>query len=125
MRKMVRVFLLGIAIWALPFFLGMAIFPIIPPETALFDTTMSVVAALSATLLSVVHFSRCRGPDLDEGLLTGTVWMLMALGLDVPFFIVGPTMMRMQPADYLADIGFNYVMIPIIAGGIAHAFKRA
>ncbi len=30
----------------------------------------------------------------------------------------------MTPGDYMADIGFTYVMIPIIAGTIGLALRR-
>jgi hypothetical protein len=115
---------LGIAVWALPFAAGMAIFPVIPPETALFDTLMAVAMAFSASLFSLIHLRRSASPTLDEGLLTGTIWMLMALALDVPFFIFGPEQMRMTPDAYMADIGFTYLMIPVIAGAIGAALRR-
>lgn len=73
MRKAVRILLLGIAVWAVPFAIGMALFPVVDPASALFDTLMSVAMALSATLFSYVHLSRCEKPTLDEGLLAGTV----------------------------------------------------
>ena len=47
--------------------------------------------------------------------------MVIALALDVPLVIFGPVQMRMTPDAYSADIGFTYVMIPIIAAGIGHA----
>lgn len=124
MRRLVRIVLLGIAVWALPFLLGMAIFPVVPPETALFDTLMSVAMAFSATLFGYIHLSRCAAPTLDEGLFAGSIWMAMSLALDLPFFVFGPEQMRMAPAEYLADIGITYAMIPIIAGGLGHAFSR-
>lgn len=60
----------------------------------------------------------------DRGLLAGTVWLLISLALDVPFFIFGPEQMRMSPDAYMADIGFTYVMIPIIVGTIGLALAR-
>lgn len=117
MRKFVRIFLLGIAVWALPFVIGMAIFPVVPPETALFDTLMAVAMAFSATAFAVIHLSRCAASSLDEGLLAGAIWMAMSIALDLPFFVFGPDQMRMPPADYLADIGFTYAMIPNHRGG--------
>jgi len=124
MRKFVRIILLGIAVWALPFAVGVAIMKPIPPETALFDTLMAVVMSFSATLFSYIHLSRCARPSLDEGLFAGSIWMLMAIGLDLPLFIFGPEAMRMTPTMYLADIGITYAMIPIIAAGIGQAMKR-
>ncbi len=125
MRKTVRIILLGIAVWAVPFAIGLAIFPVIPPTTSLFDTLMAVSMAFSATLFSYIHLSHCARSSLDEGLFAGTIWLVMAIALDLPLFIFGPEQMRMSPADYLADIGFNYAMIPIIAAGIGQALRRA
>jgi hypothetical protein len=45
--------------------------------------------------------------------------MLMSLLCDVPFFILGPEMTRMNPVDYMADVGLSYIMIPLIAGAVA------
>jgi hypothetical protein len=124
MRKVVRIFLLGIATWAVPFAIGVAIMKVIPPETALFDTLMSVAMAFSATFFGYIHLARCVKPTLDEGFFAGAIWMAMAIALDLPLFIFGPETMRMPAADYLADIGFTYAMIPIIAGGIGLAMKK-
>jgi hypothetical protein len=102
----------------------MAIFPVVPPETALFDTSMSVAMAFSASLFGYLHLSRSANPSLDQGLLAGTIWMLISLALDAPFFIFGPEQMRMSPDAYMADIGFTYLMIPIIAGVIGSAIRK-
>ena len=124
MRKAIRILLLGLAVWAVPFAIGMALFPVVDVESALFDTLMSVAMAFSATLFAYVHLSRCTQPTLDEGLLAGTIWMAMAMALDAPFFLFGPDEMRMDPIDYMDDIALTYAMIPIIAAGIGHALRR-
>jgi NO-binding membrane sensor protein with MHYT domain len=121
---MLRLILFGVAVWALPFVAGMAVFPVIPPETALFDTLMSVAMAFSASMFGYLHLSRSATPNLDKGLFAGTIWILMSLALDIPFFIFGPEQMRMAPGTYMADIGFTYVMIPIIVGTIGLALAR-
>jgi hypothetical protein len=125
MRKVVRILLLGIAIWGVPFALGMVIFPLVDPASALFETIMAVSMALAATVFSYLHLSRCAHPSLDEGLFAGSIWTLMAIAFDAPLFLFGPEMMRMAPGDYMADIGLTYFMIPIIAAGIGHALGRA
>lgn len=121
---MLRLGLFGVAVWAVPFAAGMAMFPIVPPETALFDTLMSVAMAFSASVFGYLHMARSANPSLDRGLLAGTVWLLISLALDVPFFIFGPEQMRMSPDAYMADIGFTYVMIPIIVGTTGLALAR-
>ena len=89
------VWLVEMGVWAVPFAIGMAIFPVVDPSTALFDTLMSISMALSATVFAYVHLSRSAAPPLDEGLFAGTIWMVMAIGLDTPLFIFGPAQMRM------------------------------
>lgn len=125
MRKAIRILLLGVAVWALPFALGMALFPVVDPATALFDTLMSVAMAFSASLFALIHLTRCSASSLDEGLFAGSIWTVMAIALDLPFFILGPAEMRMTPTDYIADIGLTYLMIPIIAAAIGQALRRA
>jgi hypothetical protein len=124
MRRIVRIVLLGIAVWAVPFAVAMAIFPVISPTSELFEAVMAVTLAFAATLFGFIHLSRCAAPSLDEGLFAGSIWMAMSVALDLPFFIFGPEQMRMAPADYIADVAFTYLMIPIIAGGIGQAFAR-
>jgi hypothetical protein len=125
MGNFLRLVLFGVAVWAVPFGIGIALFPFIDPSTALFDTLMSLALALSATAFAYLQLRTSAAPTLDQGLFVGTIWMVMALALDAPFFIFGPEQMRMAPADYMADIGFAYAMIPIIAAGIGHALRRA
>jgi len=122
--SVLRLILFGVAVWALPFVMSVAIFPIVPPATALFDTLMAVALAVAASLFGYLHLSRGPSPSLDHGLFIGTIWMLMSLALDVPFFILGPEQMRMSPDAYMADIGFTYLMIPIIVGTIGAALRR-
>lgn len=124
MRRLVRIVLLGIAIWAVPFALAMAIFPVVSPASELFEAIMAVTLAFATTLFGLIHLSRCAAPSLDEGLLAGSIWMAISVALDLPFFIFGPEQMRMAPADYIADVALTYLMIPIIAGGLGQAFSR-
>jgi hypothetical protein len=123
MKAGVRALLFGLAVWAVPFAAGMAIFPWVPPETALFDTLMAVAMSLSATIFAVLHFRRAAA-SLAAGLGVGAFWAVLAVALDAPFFFFGLPEMRMSVADYAADIGLAYLMIPIIAAGVAHASRR-
>lgn len=123
MGNWLRLILFGIAVWAVPFAIGFALFPVLDPSSTLFDTLMSVAMAFSATLFAYLHLRRSPNPSLDQGLFVGTIWMVMAIALDLPFFIFGPEEMRMPVADYLADIGFTYAMIPFIAAGIGRALR--
>lgn len=124
MGSAIRIILLGLLIWAVPFGLGMVIFPVVPPVSALFDTIMVVTLAGTTAIASVIHVSRLKEASLDDGLRAGSIWMLVSLLCDAPFFILGPEMTRMDPVDYMADVGLSYIMIPLIAGAVA-AVRRA
>ncbi len=123
MKSHAKLVLYGFLIWLVPFVISMAVFAFIPPETALFDTIMSVSLALAATFLSFRYFKQIDGIDMLQGLRTGTIWMVLAVLFDVPFFFF-TEQMKMAPGDYFADIGLAYLMIPIIAAGIGRALDR-
>jgi hypothetical protein len=55
----------------------------------------------------------------------GSVWAVIGMVLDQPVFTFGPEMMRMPFPEYMADIGFTYFMIPIVAAGIGKTLARA
>ena len=124
MGKATRIILLGLLVWAVPFALGMMIFPVVSPASALFDTIMVVTLAGITGIASAFYVARTPTASLDDGLLAGSIWMLMSLLCDVPFFILGPEMTRMNPLDYMADVGLSYIMIPLIAGAV-FAARRA
>lgn len=122
MRDAVRYLLFGVGVWAVPFFIGMAIFPVVPPETALFDTLMSVAMSISAGALAYLYLRRLSRPELGKGIAAGLGWAVVAVALDAPLFLFGP--LRTTPGDYFADIGLTYLMIPAIAGCIGLALRR-
>ena len=80
MKSVLRAFLFGLAVWALPFAIGMAIFPWVPPETALFDTLMSIVMSFAATVGAYLYFKRAQ-PSLNAGLAAGGVWAVICAAL--------------------------------------------
>lgn len=123
MKSLFRILLFGLAVWAAPFAIGMAVFAWVPPETALFDTLMSIAMTFAATLFGYLYFKRAE-PGLRTGILIGAVWAAFCVALDAPLFLFGMQEMRMSVAEYAADIGLAYLMLPIIAGGLAHAMRR-
>ena len=123
MKSAFRIVKFGVAVWFVPFAIGMVIFPVVPPETALFETIMAVSMAASATAFSIMYFRKADGIRMVSGLIIGTIWWALAVALDTPWFLM-MDQMKMPFAVYAADIGLTYAMIPIIAGGICSAFGR-
>lgn len=125
MKKYLKLSLYGFFIWLTPFALGMLLFPVISTESALFDTIMAVTLTIAATVFSFHYlkntpFSRSW---LTNPLLVGTYWLVIALILDTPFFILSD-MTGMSAQEYFADIGLQYLMIPVITIGIGNALKN-
>ncbi|HKR23821.1 MAG TPA: hypothetical protein VJS15_01050 [Allosphingosinicella sp.] len=122
--NILRYLLFGIGIWAIPFVIGMAIFPVVDPSTALFDTIMSVAMSASAGWLSWLYLRGREGNGFASGFLGGTGWAAIAVLLDVPFFLIPGAMAALPVPDYVADVGLTYAMIPIIAGFIGLSLRR-
>lgn len=120
----VRALLVGIGIWLIPFAVGMAVFAFVPPETALFDTLMSIVLTAVTTGGASWFLSRHPSPSAALGIQAGVLWAAISLLLDAPLFQFGPAQMRMPVNEYFADIGLGYLVIPIIASGMGAAMSR-
>jgi hypothetical protein len=120
--SVVRYLLFGVGIWAIPFVIGMAIFPLADPATALFDTIMSIAMSGAAGWLSWLYLKGRDGNGFAAGATAGLGWAAIAVALDAPLFLFGPFLM--PPADYFADIGLAYLMIPLIAGFVGLALRR-
>ena len=123
MKGAVRFLLFGIGVWLIPFVIGMIIFPVAPPDSALFDTLMSVAMSVSAGGMSYAYLRRLDRPNLPAGIAVGLGWAVLAVALDAPLFLFGPFLM--PAAAYFADIGLSYLMIPAIAGCIGLALDRS
>jgi hypothetical protein len=124
MNIWVRALLIGIGIWFIPFAVGMAIFAFVPPETALFDTLMSIVLAAVTTGGAFRFLSHNATPSAALGMQAGALWAAISLALDAPIFLFGLAQMRMPVNEYFADIGLGYLVIPIIAAGMGAAMAR-
>lgn len=125
MSSIVRVVLFGLAVWAVPFVVGMAIFAMISPDTPLFDTIMSLALAAAAVAASYLFLRKTPTPTAMRGAQVGAAWAILAVVLDAPFFLFGPAQMRMETGAYVADIGLSYLAIPMIAAGIGWALGAA
>ena len=119
----VRFILFGVGVWLIPFVIGMLVFPVVDPASALFDTLMSVAMSASAGGLSYLYLRGLARPGPQDGLIAGLIWAGIAVALDAPLFLFGPFLM--PAAHYVADIGLSYLMIPVIAGFVGLGMRRA
>jgi len=118
MRKIRTALLYGFLLWLGPFVLSVLIGSLRNSNRPLFESIMPVALAAGTVWLSNRYHRKRPQASLREWLGVGLLWLLMSLLLDWPMFAAGP--MQMTLAQYLADIGATYVMIPIITVGAGY-----
>jgi hypothetical protein len=117
-----RALLFGLLVWAIPFIVAFAIYPIHETWRALFESIMPVVIALTVVALGLAYFRRVTGRCMREGILLGVMWFAMCFVIDMFMFSAGP--MKMSFAAYVGDVGLTYLMIPAITIGLGSAHKH-
>lgn len=125
LRKITMRIGLGVLIWLAPFLLGMALFQIVPPESALFDTIMGLSLTAAATGASLFYLT--TRPEERQSLrrlcTLGGLWAALAVLLDAPIFLMSD-FSRMSTYEYFSDIGLSYAIIPIVLIGMGSAMNR-
>jgi hypothetical protein len=114
--------ILGLLVWAIPFAISFAAYPLHAPNRALFESIMAVVVTGTVALLALMYLRPVRRAHAREGLLVGALWYVISFLIDQAMFSGGP--MRMSFADYMADIGLTYVIIVIVPWAIGVAQGR-
>lgn len=112
-----KALLFGVFIWMIAFLVAFAIFPIRESSRPLFESIMPVVLALATVFFAHRYFKGVQTGFAREGLLLGLVWMGTNILIDLPLML-SPSPMQMTLADYVADIGVTYALIPIITTGV-------
>ncbi|MBI3943466.1 MAG: hypothetical protein HY326_10680 [Chloroflexi bacterium] len=116
MNTYVKVVLFGILTWLVAFVVSVAIFPLKTAQYALFETIMSIIVTISATLFAILYFRKVKERSIQAGILVGVTWFLINLAIDLPLFLLGGPM-QMSFGDYMAEIGLEYLMIPTVTVG--------
>lgn len=117
MNTLKPLFLYGLLIWLVPFILGLILFPIRNSDRPFFESIMPVALGLSVVVALIQYQKKTPLTNLRDGILIGLLWFGMSVVIDLLFFSWGP--MKMAFGDYWKDIGFTYLLIPIITVGIA------
>jgi CDP-diglyceride synthetase len=105
-----RVVLLGLLSWLIPFAAGFLLFAVKKANAILFTTLMYLVVLVTAGVLLSWYF-RKRKLSVREGLLVGAGWLAINLVLDYPMFAFGP--MKMTALAYYSEIGLAYLTFPV------------
>ncbi len=127
MRHLGRLLGYGLATCVVALAISMLLFPLKRAGNPLFETVMTLVLTALAVLVTGMHFRRVEAGFLREGVLLGGALLLVNLLLDLPLFLAGP--MARPLMSYLEDIGYTYLVYPIVTIGtgmlVAHVRKAA
>lgn len=118
MKKNHKIILYGILIWLIVFIISIVIYPLHDTQRPFFESIMPVVITGFTVLFSIFYFKDIDREFFKEGILIGVVWLVINIVFDLFMFMEGP--MKKSIAEYMMDIGFTYLMIPIITVGIGY-----
>lgn len=114
MRRILRLLLLGLMTWFIPFFVAFFFIDKTGQhtiDTYLFKTIMIIVGGIVGAFAIGLYFKKFESSYLKQGLLSGFVWMIINIILD---FLTLVPMANMAFSDYFNQIGLRYLMIPIM-----------
>ncbi len=111
MKNITRIVIYGLAIWALPFGIGMLLFSIQQSSPSLFDSLMSITFT-SGTVYFSYKFLKPKIDNSHASLFyIGIAWVVICLAIDLPLFLL---VFGVTASKYWSDIGINYLVIPVV-----------
>jgi hypothetical protein len=114
MKKSLKLILLGLMTWVVPFIAGFLFFDKagqLAIDMYLFKSIMIVVGALIGSLAIVIYFKQVKNQFLKEGVISGLIWFITNIVLDILILV---PMSGMSMNDYIKQIGIRYLLIPIM-----------
>ena len=115
MNKTLKLFLLGLMTWAVPFISAFFFFNEsgeIAVDMYLFKTIMILIGGITGAYAIIIYFKKIQSGFLKQGMLVGLVWFAINFILDL---LVLLPMTEMSFNDYFIQIGLRYLMIPIMS----------
>ena len=123
MNKYLKILAFGFLTWLTPFVISFFVFPLKASNRPFFETIMAIVVAAVAVFFSILYLRRINARFLSEGVLIGIVWFLVNLAIDLPLFMLDSPM-KMSFPDYMTDIGFTYLIYPIVSVGSGYLLEQ-
>lgn len=115
MNKTVKLLLLGLLIWIVPFIAAFFFFDKtgqIAVDMYLFKTIMILIGGLTGAFAIVVYFKKVQSGFLNQGIIIGIIWFALNFILDI---LVLLPLSGMSFSDYVVQIGLRYLLIPIMS----------
>ena len=116
MNKNLKIVLFGFLVWLIPFMVSFFIYPLKTPMYSLFESIMSVLIAVAAVIFSYFYFKDIGANFVREGVVTGIVWFIIAIMIDLVMFMPASPM-HMNFTEYMMTVGVKYLIIPVVTIG--------
>ena len=121
MRSIKLALLFGFLVGLIPFVVKFFLYPLLTYDPLFFESIMTVVITLVAVIFSLLYFRKVDSNFLKEGILLGIIFLAFCIAIDLIFFLKGPTAMPL--INYFTDVGFTYLLIPVITIGFGYALS--
>jgi hypothetical protein len=117
-----RLFLFSFLLWLIPFFAGVALYPLKEAHNPLFDTVMPLIVTFCVVVLAIPYFRGVKQRFIGAGIQFGILAFVLAAGLDLAMVLWGPMKMPLQ--DYIQTTGLRYLIYPVVTIGMGLAMRR-
>ena len=121
MNSFKKALLFGFLIWLFAFAVSFIIWPLHENNRAFFESIMPVAVVLATVFFAILYFKKVDAVYVSEGIAIGLIWLCLNLIIDLLMFSWGP--MKMPLSEYMMDIGFTYLMIPVITYGFGRLLE--
>ena len=88
----------------------------------MFETIMPITLTACVVLFSVLYFRKMKDGFLSESVKLGMIWLGISIIIDLFMFRWGP--MKMSLTNYMFDIGFTYLIFPIVTIGFGALLEK-
>ncbi len=120
MNKYLKMIGFGLLTWLIPFIASFLFFDAstqkLTIDETFFKSIMIVLSCLVGVILLLKYFADVKEKYLQEALQISAVWLFINWLLD---FVILLPMSKMDASTYFMQIGMRYLMVPIIAFGMA------
>lgn len=123
MNKTLKLILYSILMWFVPFLVSFLIYPLKQSTNPFFESIMPVVITATAVVLTISYFKQQDKDFLREGAIIGISWFAINILIDLMMFLP-PSPMHMGLSDYMMDIGFTYLIIPVVTLGMGYTADK-
>jgi uncharacterized membrane protein YpjA len=119
MNKYLKIVLFGFLTWLIPFAVSFVVFPFKASNRGLFETVMAVTVTAVAVIFASLYLNKVPRGFTRAGVLIGVAWFFVNIVIDLLLFLP-PSPMQMSFPDYMTDIGFTYLIYPIVSIGCGY-----